>query len=322
MSLTDRDRKIVMILVPLVVVLAYWFLLLTPKREEATTAATELTTQEERRDAAQMRVDSLDRDRTDFAAAYAEMVRLGKAVPATVDMPTLLVQLEAAAQGTDIDFMAIKAEEREAAPVPVATPPAAPGTGDGSQGAVPGGAPAQSAPGQAAESAGNAVTAASANNAAAAQQSGVNPADTQTSETAREGGLPVGGGAVTPGAPAAAGAAAPPALDTVPLTLDFTGNFFDLASFFHRLKRYVKTSKNSVLVEGRLLTVDGVEFTSTPESFPRITATLTATAYLAPKSEGAMAGATPGGPAVTPASTGTPAPTTPAPVAPTATATR
>ena len=36
---------------------------------------------------------------TDFAADYARMVRLGKAVPESADMPTLLVQLQAAAAG-------------------------------------------------------------------------------------------------------------------------------------------------------------------------------------------------------------------------------
>ena len=37
-NISDRDRKIMLALVPLVVILAYWFLLLSPKREEASTA--------------------------------------------------------------------------------------------------------------------------------------------------------------------------------------------------------------------------------------------------------------------------------------------
>jgi hypothetical protein len=86
--------------------------------------------------------------------------------------------------------------------------------------------------------------------------------------------------------------------------LEFTGNFLDLSDFFHRVKRYVELDGESLAVRGRLLTVDGVEFRSDPELFPRITATLTATAYLAPKLEGTTAGATPSGPATVPASTG------------------
>ena len=38
MSLTARDRKIALVLVPIVVLAGYWFLLLAPKRDEAAKA--------------------------------------------------------------------------------------------------------------------------------------------------------------------------------------------------------------------------------------------------------------------------------------------
>jgi len=317
-SLTDRDRKIVMVVAPLVLILAYWFLMLAPKREEAATAATELATQQQRVDAAQQRVDALDSDRTDFAADYAELVRLGKAVPAHVDMPTLLVQLESAAAGTSIAFNRIAAEERQAsAPAATAAPPPAPGSGDGSQPAAAGGEPAQSGAGSAAETAGNTVTGANANSAAV-EQSGVSPTDTQTSESARNGALPIGGGTATPDGTTTSASTGAPGLDTVPLSLDFSGNFFDLAAFFHRLKRYVETSENDILVRGRLMTVEAVEFKSDAESFPKVSATLTANVYLAPLNEGTTAGAAPTGPGTTPALVEQPADGS---VAPTATAT-
>jgi Tfp pilus assembly protein PilO len=311
-TLTDRDKKIMLLLIPIVVVGAYWFLLMSPKREQASEADAALVAQESRRDLAQTRVAALSGDRSDFEADYAELVRLGKAVPTSVDMPTVLVQLEAAAAGTDIDFKRIAADEREAAAVPAATP----GTGDGSAPADAGGTPAASGPGTASESAGNAVNDANANSGAAAEQSGVAPSDTQTSTPANDGSLPVGGGTAVPGATGTTGTGAP-GLETVPLTLEFVGNFTDLADFFHRIKRYVETSENNVYVRGRLLTIEGVTFASEPSLFPKVTATITATAYLAPQSEGPTAGATPSGPATTPAATaGVDAATTP----PTATA--
>jgi hypothetical protein len=302
-SLTDRDRKIVLLLVPILVLGAYWFLLLTPKREEAATAGQELAAQEQRRDDAQVRAASLSGARTDFAADYAELVRLGKAVPTVVDMPTVLVQLEDAARGTGIRFTRITAQEREAAAVP-----APPGSDSGGANpATAGGTPAQSSPGAAGESAGNAVSSANGSNAAAAEQSGVAPADTQTSQPANDGSLPIGGGAVVSSTDPATGIAVP-GLDTVGLELEFTGSFLDLSEFFHRVKRYVELDGDKLNVRGRLLTVDGVEFQSEPDIFPRITATLTATAYLAPEIQGATAGATPGGPALTPASNAAAAP--------------
>jgi hypothetical protein len=299
MSMTDRDRKILLLLVPIVVLGAYWFLLLTPKREEAATAGQDLAAQEQRRDDAQLRLASLSNARTDFAADYAELVRLGKAVPTAVDMPTILVQLEDAARGTDIKFRRLTAQEREES-APVAPPPGS--DASGSDPANAGGTPAQSAPGVAGETAGNAVSAANTSSAAA-EQSGLAPEDTQTSEAARDGSLPVGGGAAQTATGTANGAPMP-GLDSVGLELEFTGNFLDLSDFFHRIKRYVQLDGDRLDVRGRLLTVDGVEFQSEPDIFPRITATLSATAYLAPLAQGATAGATPSGPVVTPASSG------------------
>ncbi|NLT05917.1 MAG: hypothetical protein GXY03_06375 [Solirubrobacterales bacterium] len=297
MSLTERDRKIVLALVPILLIGAYWFLLLAPKREEAASAGQDLAVQEQRRSDAELRLASLSSAKSDFTADYAALVRLGKAVPTAVDMPTVLVQLESAARGTDITFTRITAQERQAAPVPAPVE---------SQPADPGGAPAQSAPGQAAEAAGGAVATADSANTAA-EQSGLEPGATATSQPANDGALPVGGGT----APATAGAVATSGvagLDTVGLELEFTGDFGDLSDFFHRVKRYVELDGDELAIRGRLLTIDGVEFSSEPDIYPRISAVLTATVYLAPAGEGATAGATPTGPAVTPASGAAPVP--------------
>jgi Pilus assembly protein, PilO len=324
-SLTDRDRKIMIGLAPILVLLAYWFLLLAPKREAASTAGAELSKQEQRLDTAKARSAQLGGAKTDFAADYEEMVRLGKALPTAVDMPTVIVQLEAAAKGTGIRFTRIATGERDESQAAATTaPPAAPGKGDGSQPAAAGGEAAGSAPGKAAETAGNAVNNAnSASQDKAAAQSGVSGSDTQTSQTAKDGGLPVGGGsAPAAGGSAAAGSGAP-GLDSVPLELEFQGQFFDLADFFHRLKRFVKLANDRIEVRGRLLSVEGLKFSSDPEIFPRLKAELKATIYLAPKTQGATNGASPQGPAqAQPASGSAPADAggaTPPPV-PTATA--
>jgi Tfp pilus assembly protein PilO len=317
MTMSDRDKKLLAALVPIVVLAAYWFLLLSPKREEATTASTTLTEQQERLDAARAASQSASGAEEGFEASYAQIVRLGKAIPSTVDMPSLLVQLDAAAAGTGISFTRISAGERVQAPAP-ATPPAE-STDEGTPAAAAGGEPAQSAPGTATEAA-NEAEATSDDRNAAAEQSGV---DAQTSTSTGEGGLPVGGGDAGSAAPA--GSPAPAGLETIPLELEFTGNFFNLADFFHRVKRFVRLANQDVLVSGRLITVEGVNWTSDAEIFPRMRAQLNATVYLSPKSEGVTAGATPSGPAPTPAAGGTPAPAEPAPEAapaPTATVTR
>ena len=67
MSLTDRDKKIALVLIPLLVLLGYWFLLLTPKREEAAKAGEALAQQEQRRDAARERANALTSSKTSSA---------------------------------------------------------------------------------------------------------------------------------------------------------------------------------------------------------------------------------------------------------------
>ncbi|HZG48384.1 MAG TPA: hypothetical protein VEY90_02590 [Thermoleophilaceae bacterium] len=296
MTLTARDKKLAFVIVPIVLIVAYWFLLLAPKREAASAAATNLAKQEQRRDAAKALVEQTSAAKTDFAADYAEIVRLGKAIPAHVDMPSLIVQLDAAASGAGIRFTKISAGERQSLAAPVDPSGAPPASAGSTPPAAAGGTPAESTPGTSAEAA----------NDAAAAQSGVSPADASTSTATREGGLPVGGGS-TPaaGAEGATVATGPAGLETVPLELEFTGHFFRLADFFHDIKRFVDVAERSVLVNGRLVTVESVDIVSDPELFPKVRANVTATVYLAPKAEGATAGATPQGPAATtPAATG------------------
>ncbi len=295
MTLNARDKKILIFLVPVMLVAAYWFLVLAPKREEARSLGEKLVSAESRRDTALQTLRQAEASKGDYAKDYATVVRLGKAIPTDVDMPSLLVQLDRAAKGTNIRFAKITAGPRTAPTVaPVAA--AAPG---GSSTAPPaadaGGAAATTAPGQATESANE--TAAEANSSS------------EASATAA-GSPPAAAGAPAPPAGAAGTTtttAAPTALDTVPLTFSFDGRFGDLADFFHEMKRFVRVANDRVQVDGRLMKIDGFTFDST--NFPTITAEVTATVYLAPKTEGTTAGATPEGPA--PATT----PTTPAPAA-------
>lgn len=314
MTLTDRDRKLMLALIPVLVLVAYWFLVLAPKRSDATAAKDELATQQARLDTARDNLQTAQGAKENFDASYAQVVKLGKAIPSTVDMPSLLVQLDAAAAGTGIRFTKIKAGPRTVAAVATTTTTPAPAAGSesGTTGTpvAAGGETAQSQPGGAAEAANNAQQTANQRNAAA-ENSGVSPSDTQTSTTA---------GATDTGTGATSGAA-PAGLETVPLELEFQGNFFNLADFFHRVKRFVAVTNDNVVVSGRLVTVQGIRWSSDEAIFPKIRAEITATVYLSPKSEGDTAGATPTGPSTTTPAGTTPTDGTTPTSAPTATAT-
>jgi Tfp pilus assembly protein PilO len=282
-SITDRDRKILMLLVPIALALAYWFLLLAPKREEATTVQDQLTQAQSQRDTAEERASTLATAKRNFASDYATVIYLGKSIPANVDMPSLLVQLDRAARGTGISFTSVQTGERTAAAATSTS--ATPSSGTPAP-APAGTSGAASAPGAAAQGATNAVN---GSNSASAAASGSTPA--------------------TPGAPATDPAAAQQTtLETVPLDFQFDGSFFDLADFFHRMKRFVRVANNDIIVRGRLLTIDSFSFDSA-DTFPSLKASVHATVYLAPKAQGVSAGASqtgPGGAApATPAGTQT-----------------
>jgi Tfp pilus assembly protein PilO len=321
-SMSDRDRKILLVALPLLLVVAYWFLLLGPKRDEATKAEADLTEQQARLQTAEAAADTAKGAQGSFESDFTELVRLGKAIPSSVDMPSLIVQLDRAADGTGIHFTRISTGERETVAAPAATTGGTTGstTGTGDTPVAAGGETAQSGSGQAVESANNAA-AATDQSTAAAEQSGV---DATTSTSSSTGSLPVGGGSTAAATGTTTGTTtAPVGLETVPLDLEFVGDFFNLADFFHDVKRFVTVANANVRVGGRLITVEGVRWSSDPELFPKLKAEIKATIYLSPKAEGTTAGATPAGPATdatTPASTPDASEATPAPV-PTATAT-
>ena len=79
-------------------------------------------------------------------------------------------------------------------------------------------------------------------------------------------------------------------------TFTFRGNFFHLSDFLGRVQRFVIVKHNNVTVSGRLLSFDAISLGAGPSGFPQITATIAATAYLVPASQGVMAGATTSGP--------------------------
>ena len=100
MTLSDRDRKLALVIIPIVLLVAYWFLLLAPKREASASASKDLSEQTQRLEQARTAANTAKQAKTNFAADYAEIVRLGKAIPAGVDMPSLVVQLDRAAACT------------------------------------------------------------------------------------------------------------------------------------------------------------------------------------------------------------------------------
>jgi hypothetical protein len=92
----------------------------------------------------------------------------------------------------------------------------------------------------------------------------------------------------------------------MPFSFSFEGNFFRLSDFLRKIDRYVTPKGSNLDVNGRLLTVDGIALSAAESGFPRITASVAATAYLVPADQGTTGGATPAGPAGQPAGSAQP----------------
>jgi hypothetical protein len=87
---------------------AFWFLALAPKREEAASLEGQIATKQAELETAQQTLTAYRKSKAAYGKNYASVVRLGKAVPEDDDVRSLLVQLDAEAGGTNVDFRTIQ----------------------------------------------------------------------------------------------------------------------------------------------------------------------------------------------------------------------
>jgi Tfp pilus assembly protein PilO len=64
-----------------------------------------------------------------------------------------------------------------------------------------------------------------------------------------------------------------------PVTLTFSGSYYDLTDFLFRLRNLVSVRDGVLEANGRLYTLDAIDFEESEEGFPRIDAVLTVSAY-------------------------------------------
>jgi hypothetical protein len=108
------------ILIPAVLavaaVAAFYFLALSPKRDEAAKLDTDIAAKQSTLDQSRAQLASYEKARTNYKANYTTLTRLGKAVPPDDDVRSLLVQLNEAAQTSDVDFHEISIGAQAAVP--------------------------------------------------------------------------------------------------------------------------------------------------------------------------------------------------------------
>jgi hypothetical protein len=119
--MTQRDRLVIVGVAVLVAVAAFWFFALAPKRKEAADIAGQIDAAGRRLDAAQQSAAEARQAKAKYRSDYAAVAKLGKAVPKSDALPSLLYQLQSAAGGARIDFRSMKVTASSSTP---ATPAA------------------------------------------------------------------------------------------------------------------------------------------------------------------------------------------------------
>jgi Tfp pilus assembly protein PilO len=100
-----KNPKLLIAVVALVAALgAYWMLVLSPKREEISKLDGEIATAQADLAQTQSTLATYEKAQSAYKTNYATVVRLGKAMPADDDVRSLMVQLDAAAKHSGVDF--------------------------------------------------------------------------------------------------------------------------------------------------------------------------------------------------------------------------
>ena len=103
-ALTSRDRMVLVVVLLAVVSIGTWLLVIQPKRSEASKLGDELKAAQTQLLTAQQQVQAGLAAKRGFAASYTQMARLGEAVPADDNVPSMILQLQNAASSDRVDF--------------------------------------------------------------------------------------------------------------------------------------------------------------------------------------------------------------------------
>jgi Tfp pilus assembly protein PilO len=107
--MSGRDRMVLMGIVLVAVLGAAWMLVVSPERKKAGEAAGQIAAAQSQLASAERSVVSARAAQSKYSTAYASLVSLGKAVPATQEVPALIVQLSQASSEKNVNFASITA---------------------------------------------------------------------------------------------------------------------------------------------------------------------------------------------------------------------
>lgn len=105
--MTGRDRIVAIAIAALAVLAAAWMLVVSPERKQAGELSTQVTTAQAQLTSAESQLANARSAQAQYTSAYAAVVSLGKAVPPTQEVPSLIVQLAQASNNKSVEFASI-----------------------------------------------------------------------------------------------------------------------------------------------------------------------------------------------------------------------
>jgi hypothetical protein len=112
--MTARDRMVLIGVVVLAVLAAGWLLVVSPERHQAAAAQAQVQSARQQLEGAQALAASARVAQQRYTAAYKSVVSLGKAVPSSDEVPSLIYELEQASNQREVDFNSITASSTSA----------------------------------------------------------------------------------------------------------------------------------------------------------------------------------------------------------------
>jgi Tfp pilus assembly protein PilO len=105
--MTTRDRLVLAVVAALVVLGAFWVLLVSPERKTASKLSSEVSTASAQLATVQGEASNALVAQQRYSAAYTSVVNLGKAVPPSEEVPSLIYQLAQASNQKNVEFSSI-----------------------------------------------------------------------------------------------------------------------------------------------------------------------------------------------------------------------
>jgi hypothetical protein len=105
--MTGRDRIVLIGVIVVVILAGGWIKLVSPERQKASKLSAQVATAKSQLESAESKLASARAAQSQYNSAYAAMVNLGKAVPPSQEVPSLIYQLVRASNEKSVDFTSI-----------------------------------------------------------------------------------------------------------------------------------------------------------------------------------------------------------------------